>query len=362
MEEPTREAREEPVAGLLGLGTAVPPNRYTQEELLALSGYRSRAIQSIFRNSAIETRHLAVEPDHKLTNDPQWFADHYRNWAVRLGAEAARKALARAGVMASGVDYLVATSCTGYVCPGISLLLARELGLSNRAKTANLVGMGCSAALPALERASEFLARRPGGVALVVAVEVSSAAYWVNDADLESGVGNAIFSDGAAAAVVAAPGAPGAGRSEAGPRPILQFHHFATRTNRELIDYMGFTNDAGRLRVRLSRDLPEAVIPLAEQVVGDLLASAGRGRETVSRWVFHPGGKRILELAEARLGLAGQLGPSREVLRRYGNMSSATVLFVLEEHLKQRPGRGELGVLMSMGPGLTAEGALVRWT
>jgi predicted naringenin-chalcone synthase len=334
---------------ILGLGTAVPPYSYTQDEAYQLAGYGRRSIQSVFRNSAIERRRLAIQASHRPTTDPDWFARHYEEWAIRLGSQAALSALRASGVDAQEIDYLVATSCTGYLCPGVSQWLARELGLSPRAKTANLVGMGCNAVVPALERAAEFARLHPGARTLVVATEVCSATYWVDDRDLETAVGNAIFADGASAAVISNEPV------EAGPG--LHLAGFASRADRELIRYMGFHNQQGRLRVMLSRDVPEAVLPLAEAAIDDLLGNAGLERRDVARWIVHPGGRRVLELTEERLGLQGALGPSWRVLAEYGNMSSATLLFVLKEHLLEQS-KGPM-VMVGMGPGLSVETALL---
>jgi alkylresorcinol/alkylpyrone synthase/polyketide synthase Type III len=338
------------MARILGIGTAVPPLAYTQDEVYRISGYTRRIIQSVFRNAAIDRRKLALPPGHRPTRDPDWFARHYEEWAIRLGSQAASSALHAAGLNASDVDYLVATSCTGYLCPGVSQWLARELGLSPRARTANLVGMGCNAVVPALERAAEFARLHPGAKTLVVATEICSATYWIDEQDLETAVGNAIFADGASAAVIA--------HETEGTKAGLSLEGFASRADRELIRYMGFHNQEGRLRVMLSRDVPEAVLPLTEGAIDDLLGAAGLKRRDVARWIVHPGGRRVLELIEERLGLKGALEPSWRVLAEYGNMSSATLLFVLQESLRESAAPGPT-VMVGMGPGLSVETALL---
>ncbi|MBI3543684.1 MAG: hypothetical protein HY075_10470 [Deltaproteobacteria bacterium] len=352
-------------AEILALGTSAPPRRFTQDEVFELAGYGRERLRAIFDGSGIVTRSLALETGHRLTNDPRWFAEHYALWAPRLGAEACRKALDRADLDAADVDYLVATSCTGYLCPGLSQLVARELGLGARAKTANLVGQGCNAAVPALERATEFAERHPGSHVLVVSSEVCSATYWMDGSDLESVVGNAIFGDGAAALVVAAPARErvGARRASLAPRIV----GFSSRADRELIGQMGFRQEAGRLRVLLSRDVPDSILPLARDVIGELLGRYGLGAREISRWLVHPGGRLILDRLETELGALGvdggeALAASRRVLARQGNMSSPTVLFVLEESLRARAALpGELGLLVAMGPGLSVEGALIEF-
>lgn len=351
------------------VGTAVPPHAYTQEEVARLAGYRRGAIRSLFLNSGIQTRHLALPPDHRLQTDPNWFARHYAEWSVRLGAEAARQALERAGSAGSEIDYVVASSCTGYLCPGISQRIARELGARPTTKTANLVGMGCNAAIPALERATEFAERHPGSTVLVVAAEIGSAAYWIDETDLETAVGNAIFSDGAAAAVIRASDSRDAGVNAAGGFrgerrvPLPRLEAFESRTHRELIDLMGFLNEDGRLRVRLSREVPTAVLPIAEQLLARLFETQKLTPSDIQHWIVHPGGKRVLELVGEKWGLEKRLDASWDVLARYGNMSSATVLFVLEPFVSgaRVPLLGETALMLGMGPGLSVEGALLRW-
>ncbi|MBI3558472.1 MAG: hypothetical protein HY074_19555, partial [Deltaproteobacteria bacterium] len=172
-------------------------------------------------------------------------------------------------------------------------------------------------------------------------------------------VGNAIFADGASAAIV---------RAEAGlanaPR-LARLKKFSSRSNRELIGYMGFQNAEGRLRVLLSREVPQAVLPLAEEVIIDLLSDRKLSPADVSRWIVHPGGRRILELMDDRWKLGSRLESSWHILANFGNMSSATVLFVLADHLKRHaaaaPKEGELGIMLAMGPGLSVEGVLLEF-
>ncbi len=345
-------------AAVISIGTSVPPYSYTQDEVFAKAGYQRQIIQKIFRNSAIERRYLAVEPGDTAVTDPKWFAHHYETWAPRLAAEAGRKAMLGAGCVASDIDYVVATSCTGYLCPGISQRVARDLGLGPRAKNANLAGMGCNAMVPALERATEFAERHPGANVLCVATEICSATYWIDDRDLESAVGNAIFADGASAAIVRA------GEAASPSAPLVRFKKFASRSNREMLGYMGFQNEAGRLRVQLSRNVPQAVLPLAEEVLGDLLGERKLSPADISHWIVHPGGRLILELLGERLRLGDRLEASWQILAGYGNMSSATILFVLENYLSKNQAKikpGDVAIMLAMGPGLSVEGALLEF-
>lgn len=338
-----------PQARILGLGTALPPFSYSQEEVFKKAGYERDIIGRVFRNSAIKTRFLAIAPHEKIPEDPQWFSDHYKKWAPVLSAQAARQALAWAAIENTAIDYLITTSCTGYLCPGLNHILARELSLSNTIKTANMLGMGCNAALPALERAVEFAERYPGRNVLCVNVEVCSATCWIDDNDLESAVGNAIFGDGASAVII---------RAEDCISPGVRILKFASRANREFLHFMGFKQEQGRLRVLLSGEVPDVIIPLAEEALEDLFKDSGLQSRDIKTWIVHPGGKKILERFQSKMGFQAELRASWDVLARFGNMSSATLLFVLKEALKNKA-QGP-AVMLAMGPGLSVETALLE--
>lgn len=332
-----------------GIGTALPPYSMTQNEVLELIQYKRNAFRSVFLNSGIEKRHFCLEPGTERPHDANSFANYYERWAPRLAVEAARNALTEAHAQVGEIEHVIVASCTGYLCPGLSQIVARELGLKSKAKNTNLLGMGCSAMIPALDRARDYALSHAGTKSLVIAVEISSSAFWHDENDLESAVGNAIFADGASAAVVEGR------KGKTGERELCAFASFS---DRELLHYMGFYSQDGRLRVRLSRDVPGAIVSLIDSVVSELCP----GGADVSQWIVHPGGKRILEVVGERFQLTDRLGASWRVLSQCGNMSSATLLFVLQETERSKtPRSGDTGLMIGIGPGLTCEGALIRW-
>ncbi len=341
---------------ILSLATEVPPGRMTQSEVYeALAQhfprYRDRRIRRIFEASGIETRHFVLgREDFDPLADADALHEVYREGALRIGGAAARKCLAAAGLEPRDVDYVVATTCTGYVCPGLSARLGSALGMRDDLQRADLVGMGCAGAMPSLQRASDFVRAHPDRRALVVTVEISSACWYVDDS-LETVVGNTICADGAAAVLV------GCGASSAGP--VLE--RFSTLLDFDFLESVGFEFKAGKQRIVLSKELRSASGPLVRGAVDRLLEDAGLGFGDVDRWVVHSGGKRVLDGIERALGFQdGELAHSRGVLRDYGNMSSPTILFVLERTLRDaRP--GDIGVLVALGPGLAAETGIVRW-
>jgi predicted naringenin-chalcone synthase len=341
---------------ILALATEVPPGRMTQSEVYeALAEhfprYRNRRIRSIFEASGIETRHFVLgREDFDPLANADALHETYRGGALRIGETAARKCLAAAGLAPSDVDYIVATTCTGYVCPGLSARLGSILGMRDDLQRADLVGMGCAGAMPSLQRAHDFVRAHPDRRSLVITVEISSACWYVDDS-LETVVGNTICADGAAAVLV------GCGEPTAGPR----LERFSTLLDYDFLESVGFEFKAGKQRIVLSKDLRSASGPLVRRAVERLLRDAGLAFGDVDHWVVHSGGKRVLDGIAGALGFHnGELTHSRSVLRDYGNMSSPTLLFVLERTFPHaRP--GDVGVLVALGPGLAAETGIVRW-
>jgi len=337
---------------LLSLGTALPPDTFTQAQTFAMCGYTSERIKKIFMNGEIETRHFYLEGkafDRQETKD-QLLA-RYARGANRLGAEACRKALEDAHVKPEEIGLISAASCTGYLCPGLTSRLAKELGLARNIQQANLLGMGCSGALPALQRGFDFVKANPGRKALVVAVEICSAAYFF-DHSMDTVIGNAICADGAAALVL--------GNAQNWPGPELV--DFASELFPEHQDKVGFESKNGFLKIVLGPEIPELAGPAAKQVVEQLLQTSQLHKHDISHWIIHSGGKKVVDKIGWALGLPeGKLASTRAVLRTCGNMSSPTVLFVLKEILAQKPKAGEYGVMLALGPGLTVESALLKF-
>ncbi len=340
---------------IVSLATAVPPARYPQEVILEhLAGhfefYRSPRVRAIFLNADIDSRHLALPAERfRADNSAGELHAVFREFAPPLGREAAELALCRAGLGPRDVDLIVVATCTGYLCPGLSARLAAELGMADHVQRADLVGMGCAGAMPALQRAHDFVRAYPDKRALVVTVEVSSACWFV-DETLETVVGNTICADGAAAAVVAAGGG-------AGPK----LERFATLLDSRYLESVGFSFEEGKNRIVLAGSLRHDAGPMVKQAVERLLDGGSAPADEMQHWVVHAGGRKVLDGIGESLGFRnGELRHSREILRTHGNMSSPTVLFVLEQTM-QTAQPGERGVMIALGPGLAAETALLQW-
>jgi len=364
---------------IVSVATAVPPRRYSQDEALRLAGYTQPAARRIFENSDIDYRHLFLEPSDRPGSETLGdLHRRYKEGAVLLARQAAERCLAQAGLAAREVDCILVCSCTGYLCPDLSTILVKEMGLRPCVQRGALLGLGCAGALPGLQRAYDHAVAYPDHRVLLIAVEICTAAYY-KDETMETLVANAICADGAAACLVSCraerspqgprglqgPRSPQAsGKSQASgnsPGPMLV--GFASALDPDLQDLVGFEHREGRLRIILAAEIRDAGPALAQRALNELFASRGIERTDIAHWLLHPGGRKVIDRVQDTLGLSDDdVAVSRHILRNYGNMSSPTVLFVLHEALKRNAARpGDRGVLLALGPGLAAEAALLAW-
>lgn len=340
---------------LHALATALPPAAHTQAEcweIVQRSGLRDRlsrrsmlTLQAILkRDSGIATRHFAMPEIERVFNrSPDELNETFRVEAPRLAARALGPALEQAGVTPEQVDALLVCTCTGYLCPGVTSYVAEALGLRSDAYLQDLVGLGCGAAIPTLRSAQALLAVKPDAVIACVAVEVCSAAFYLDD-DPGVLVSACLFGDGAAATIWR--GTPG---------PLgLRCGDFSTVHQPANRDRIRFEMKGGKLR-----NLLDATVPVlaASAVKGLLSAERNRvGARPVVRIISHTGGRDVLDAIEQACGPC-DLAPSREVLRRCGNQSSPSVLFALEEALRHgRPDEHGDWWLTSFGAGFSAHG------
>ena len=336
---------------IVAVGTAVPPHRFTQAELLGMAGYADARRRGFFAASDIAGRHLWIDPARFHPDESVDELDaRFRDGALALAESAARAALARAGWHAADVDFVATTTCTGRLTPSIDAHLIARLGARSDVQRVHVGDTGCASAMVALEQAWNHLHAFPRHRALVVAVEICSAAYFLDDR-LESAVAHAIFADGAGAVALSAEG----------PGPAI----ITTRTlfRSEHLPAMGFEYPGGRPRVVLSKEVRRIGALMMGEMARALMETHGLKRDAVAHWVLHSAGRRVLDRARELLDLTdAQMAHARGVLRDYGNMSSATILFVLERLLGADIAvPGDWGVMIGLGPGFAAEGALLRW-
>lgn len=340
-----------PLPKIASVATATPEHRFTQAEILRLAGYTDTRRREFFTQSDIEGRYLYVDPLHFRPDESvDELNDRFARGALALAEQAARRALAAADWAPAGVDFIATTTCTGRLTPSLDARLVGPLGLREDVQRVHVGDTGCASAVVALQQAWNHLRTFPQHKALVIAVEICSAAYFLDDR-LESAVAHAIFADGAGALCLS-PLASG---------PAIVEHRTIFRP--EHLDAMGFEYPGGRPRVVLSKDVRRIGPVMMGEMAAALMAAQGLKQDDVRYWILHSAGRRVLDRAQTLLGLEdAQLAHSRAVLRRYGNMSSATILFVLDEALRREsPVPGEWGVMIGLGPGFAAEGALLRW-
>nr|WSY57463.1 type III polyketide synthase [Streptomyces sp. NBC_00886] len=361
-------------ARIAGVGTATTERSYSQLELLDLFHITDPKVRSVFLNSAIERRHLTIPPEAADgTRVPEAQGEllaKHRRVALDMGARAVEACLENSGIELSDIDYLCCVTTTGFLTPGISALLIREMGISTATSRVDVVGMGCNAGLNALNATAGWAVANPGKVAVMLCTEACSAAY-VMDSTLRTAVVNSLFGDGAAAIALIADtpdtayvtsGAPGGPSSDAGSPRLLGF---ASHLITEAIDAMRYDwdDDQGKFSFYLDPQVPYVVGANAEQVIGRLLDAAGLRRSDIAHWLVHSGGKKVIDAVRINLDLTRHdVRHTTGVLRDYGNLSSSSFLFSYERLLKEQVTQaGDYGVLMTMGPGSTIETALVQW-
>jgi alkylresorcinol/alkylpyrone synthase len=350
--------RQTPAVRLAAVATATPAYQadqrqaedfFTRNFAHRLSRLSLRLLRKFLAHPSIRERRFALEqPACLVAEDPDERIERFTRWALDLSERAALEALERAGLAPREVSALVVNTCTGYVCPGLSSYLLERLHLPRHLRTYDLVGSGCGGAVPNLQAAQEHLLARGEGAALCVAVEICSATFHMED-DLSLLLSNALFADGAAAAVL-------------WTRPRgLELVASASRHAPEDREAIRYIHKRGELHNQLSRDLPVIVNKVVARVVREVLAPRGLVVPDVAHWALHGGGDKVLAAVARELNLPPEkLLPTREIMARYGNMSSPSVLFSLQEIMNNGLRPADWVVMAAFGAGLSAHALLLR--
>ena len=350
-------------ATIAGSGAALP-TPYRQADLwtsyFAEHFRGNRVAEKVWRSAGIATRHLVTDPreDDAATRGTDARMRRFLTEAMPLGKEAITAALADAGLDATDVGLLAVASCTGYVTPGLDILLARDLGMDPDVQRLHIGHMGCYAALPGIGAVADFAAAR-GRAAVLLCCELTSLhvqppappADELTAEDVQQMVAHALFSDAAAAVVVLPDEVPG-----------LEVVDVIARTDAATSDHMTWDVTDTGFRMGLSPRVPGVLDRHVAGLVETLLSRNGLAVPDIAGWAVHPGGRRILEVVADRLDLSDDhMAASYDVLSRYGNCSSATVMLVLSE-LQRRTALavGDHVVALAFGPGLTLYGVLLR--
>ncbi|KPI19101.1 Naringenin-chalcone synthase [Actinobacteria bacterium OK074] len=355
--------------GIVGVGTAVPPTSYSQREVLDFFRVEDPRVRSVFLNSAIERRFLHLPPQlpdgtRRSETQGELLGKHRAN-GIDMGARALQECLKRAGADLDDVRYLACVTSTGFLTPGFSALLIKELGLRTDTSRLDVVGMGCNAGLNGLNAVAGWSAAHPGELAVMVCVEACSAAY-VFDGTMRTSVVNSLFGDGAAAvALMTGERTGAAGPDGHRPRSGPELLKFSSHIIPEAVGAMRYDwdDDQGKFSFFLDRDVPYVVGANAETVLRRLLDGTGLHAADIEHWVVHSGGKKVIDSVMVNLGLTRHdVRHTTDVLRDYGNLSSGSFLFSYERLVESGVvRRGDYGVFMTMGPGSTIETALVRY-
>jgi predicted naringenin-chalcone synthase len=347
---------------IIGTGTATPPQRYSQQEcwttLKASARFqeftpRSRAIMKkvLTGENGIATRHVALDHlDQAFEMTPDVLHERFIKNAPALATLAAERALASSKTSPHEIDAILISTCTGYLCPGLTSHVSERLGLRPDVLALDLVGQGCGAALPNLQTAQALVASGNCKRVLSVCVEVCSAAFYLDD-DAGVLISACLFGDGAGAAVLA-PAANGGRR--------VKWKSSGSLLKPADRDALRFDQKNGMLRNILTPQVPVLAAQHCETVFTGTLARSEVARSQISGWIFHPGGRDVLLALREKFQLSGHdVRRSEAVLRAHGNMSSPSVLFVLQAALADGA-PGGLWWMSSFGAGFSCHGALLE--
>ena len=346
---------------IAGVGSAFPPHVYHQEQITeALIDYWGDSLAAPDRlrqfhsRAGVDVRHIAFPLD-QYAQFKTW-GESNRAWLTvseELGSRAIDAALERAGLMRREIDALYVVSVTGIASPSLDARLTNSMGLRSDIKRTPIFGLGCVGGAIGLVRAADYLRAFPDQVAVLLSVEICSLTIQLDDRSNANMIASGLFADGAVAALVT-----GRGAAE-GPEIVHTKSIFYTATE----DVMGWEISEKGFRVVLSPKLPQLIRSRFAGDVDSFLREHGLTRHDIGSWVIHPGGPRILEAVESCLGLChGELQASWECLSGCGNLSSGSVLKVLEDVItRRRPTPGTRGLIAAMGPGFCAELLLVQW-
>ncbi|MBI3952163.1 MAG: type III polyketide synthase [Acidobacteria bacterium] len=346
---------------VVSVATAVPPYQYSQTQVTHCYGRlhgdhpETVAAFSILDHSGVENRYLCFPPEYYLAGHS--FERRNRDYveqALALSEQAIRACLDRGEVAPDRINHIVLITTTGLATPSLDAMLVQRIPLSPEVRRTPIFGVGCAGGAVGLARTIEFLHAHPNHLALLVSVELCGQTFDASDQSKLGAVAVSLFGDGAAAVLLA-----GDEHTVEGPRCLGSQSVFFP----DSLDIMGwdFTNEG--MRLVLSRRLPALVKRKMPHVIAGFLSAYGLSRDEVKYWIFHPGSGKVLDAYESSLELPPEkLIWAREFLRQYANLSSASVLFILNEIIERgNPQPGDYGLVVAVGPGFSAELVLLQW-
>lgn len=345
---------------ILSIGTANPPDQYSQADILKRYRVVNPLVRSLFSASHIKTRYLMLPPsdgEGRPKESQQELLAKHRKGAMSFGRQAIERCLEAEGITADQVDFLCCISSTGFMLPGLTAMYIKHMGFRVDCHRADIVGMGCNAGLNGLNPTANWAAANPGRYALMVSVEVNSALYIYDDS-VATGVVNSLFGDGASAVLLRSDE-----RDEGRPAPrVLGFYSHIIPEEWGAMRY-DWAPEHGKFSFYLDRDVPYVLGTHAATPVKGLLDRFGLKRRDISHWIIHSGGKKVIDAIKYTVGITEHdVRHTVGCLRDYGNLGSGAFLFAYQRLLDEgKVRRGDYGVMMTMGPGSTIETALLRW-
>jgi predicted naringenin-chalcone synthase len=347
-----------------GLGVANPLNRFSQEEIPQQMGIADQRLKRFFEHEHIKYRHLYLPSGHQFaqTVGSEKFSDllqRFVDGATEISQSAMHEALAHAGLGVQDIDFICCVTSTGFVVPTLSARFIKEFGLRNDCQRSDIVGMGCSAGLNGLSTVTNWCNANPGKNGLLICVEICSAIYAVDNTQ-RTAIVNSLFGDGAAAAVLRAE----RNDSEfAGQQPrVVDFESHLIPEHSEILRF-DWDEEKGCFSFLVGRATPEVMAACVDQPLKRLLDKHGLVQSDIKHWIFHGGGDAVITGMRIKLGLDDrELRHTRTILRDFGNLSSGSFLFSFKRLAEEDCARtGDYGVMITMGPGLAIEMALIQW-
>lgn len=343
------------------VATQLPPYTRSTEEIIPfvdawMSGQDDRfkrKVKKLFEGAGVDRRYSIMDAEEVFNNTS--FEDknnHYKLETIKLAEGALVKAMSNANLGAHDIDYIITVSCTGIMIPSVDAYLINKLNLKQDIVRLPITEMGCVAGVSGMIYAYNFLKANPNKRAAVIAVESPTSTFQLEDYSMTNIVSAAIFGDGCACTILSSY------PDEEGPAIIGEaMYHFY-----DAIHMMGFEVKNSGLQMVLDKEVPNVISEHFPKIVHPFLEANGTNIEEIDHLIFHPGGKKIVQTVEDLFGTLGKdINITKAVLKDFGNMSSATVLYVLERFMKNKPQVGDKGLMLSFGPGFTAQRILLQW-
>ncbi len=323
---------------------------------LWLSGQEERfqrKVIKLFENAGVDRRYSIMDAEEVFTKTSfEEKNEIYSREVVKLAQQSLVKALEKAKLKSTDIDYIITVSCTGIMIPSMDAYLINNLQMKQDIVRLPVTEMGCAAGVSGVIYAKNFLKANPNKRAAVIAVESPTATFQLDDFSMVNIVSAAIFGDGAASVILSSY------KDEKGPEILdeAMYHFYDAET------MMGFKLVNTGLQMILDKSVPETIAEHFPRIVHPFLERNGYGIEDIDHLIFHPGGKKIVQTVEELFGALGKnIDDTKEVLKLYGNMSSVTVLYVLERFMDRQPKASETGLMLSFGPGFSAQRILLKW-